>query len=891
MLSLYRTLSLRYLQQRWSRALLIVLSIALGVATLVATRALNESMRQAVRAAARPLPDNADFYVGNGDSGVRGYLAADLARVPGVRTAEPLVFGRGRLPDLGESRQVFVVGMKANSVNDNLRGVRIDWTIAPERLGLLQGNQLPAILSRFGIRFRPVLVGSELDNELKAVPGDGALDRLLQRMGKDWADAIKTTKVRIQGVGQEPMVFIKAGTIRTEGPEQDLVKNLLVMETPDAADLLHLPPGLVTRIDLFLEPGHDRDEVLGRVKKVVGNRAMVRTPEAADQRVQDMLAGLQLGFSLSGAGALVVGLFLVYNALAVSVAERRHEIGILRSLGATRGQVWGLFVGEALLLGMLGAALGVPAGLGLAHLGLNPIERLLSDLYMAVEARHVDIAPSTVVLAVIAGVATALLAALVPAVRAADEEPASAVRRVSSRFPAGTSSLASGRQRGSRGPGSGGYAVSNLAAGAVGYVWRLRSCPTGLAAHHPAAGGGAGALLQPLARQVLGLEGRLAADNLVRSPGRTGLVITALAAGVTMFVQTAGVIRCNRDPIVEWVDQAFATDLRATSGSPVTGSGLNLLLPEDLGKTFQEAIPEIQTVLPLRCRLVDYGDHMVFLIALDAAGYHDATNERSHPPGWDLFPRLGEPGPGKAVVSKNFAALYHVQEGDSINLGGPRGPVRLEVIGTVLDYDCNQGTVLMDRNQYRKLFGDSLVDEFHVYLQPGADPDAVREKMLRHWEASHALIVTKRAEAIDQITKQINRFAAIAYSQEVVVGLVAALGVVTALLISVLQRRRELGIFRALGATRVQVLRSVLAEAILMGVIGAAIGLLVGVAVEWYNVQVILLEETGFYMPVRIPWLEAGLIALMALVTATLAGLGPALHALRMRIPEAIAYE
>ena len=488
------------------------------------------------------------------------------------------------------------------------------------------------------------------------------------------------------------------------------------------------------RIDLFLEPGHDRDEVLGRVKKVVGNRAMVRTPEAADQRVQDTLAGLQLGFSLSGAGALVVGLFLVDKAApAVSVAERRHEIGILRLPGSHARPGLGPVRWRVLLLGMLGAALGVPAGLGLAHLGLNPIERLLSDLYMAVEARHVDIAPSTVVLAVIAGVATVLLAARCRPFGAADEQPRAPfgafppVSRLGHRLWQVAASAAL------------------VALGAAGMLFRT-SLPArlgtfggfvlvllGLLLTTPLLAAG-WRLLQPLARQVLGLEGRLAADNLARSPGRTGLVITALAAGVTMFVQTAGVIRCNRDPIVEWVDQAFVTDLRATSGSPVTGSGLNLLLPEDLGKTFQEAIPEIQTVLPLRCRLVDYGDHMVFLIALDAAGYHDATNERSHPPGWDLFPRLGEPGPGKAVVSKNFAALYHVQEGDSINLGGPRGPVRLEVIGTVLDYDCNQGTVLMDRNQYRKLFGDSLVDEFHVYLQPGADPDAVREKMLRHWK-------------------------------------------------------------------------------------------------------------------------------------------------------------
>ena len=120
---------------------------------------------------------------------------------------------------------------------------------------------------------------------------------------------------------------------------------------------------------------------------------------------------------------------------------------------------------------------------------------------------------------------------------------------------------------------------------------------------------------------------------------------------------------------------------------------------------------------------------------------------------------------------------------------------------------------------------------------------------------------------------------------------VAALGVVTALLISVLQRRREMGLLRAIGASQTQVVRSVLAEAALMGVIGTLIGLAVGVPLQWYALQVIFPEETGFSFAVYIPWTEALLIAAASLTTTTIAGLGPALYAVRMRIPEAIALE
>jgi len=115
--------------------------------------------------------------------------------------------------------------------------------------------------------------------------------------------------------------------------------------------------------------------------------------------------------------------------------------------------------------------------------------------------------------------------------------------------------------------------------------------------------------------------------------------------------------------------------------------------------------------------------------------------------------------------------------------------------------------------------------------------------------------------------------------------------VVTALLISVLQRRRELGLLRAVGATQGQVLRTVLAEAMLMGVLGMALGFALGLPMEWYLLRVILYEESGFYFAMIIPWLAIALIGVISVGVATLAGLAPAVHAARLRIADAIAYE
>jgi putative ABC transport system permease protein len=878
MLSLYRTLSLRYLGQRWQRAALVVASIALGVSTLVATRALNQSMALAARFAATPLAGVADLQVSNGEFGVRHHLADKLAGVEGVELVQPLLVKQVHLPDL-EQRSAVILGLDLQNnraLTENPWGVKVNrpnpWMFLRGRQAVFVGQQLAADLGQVLAPRRPAYTAVSL------ITSAAELARLLPP---------GLSRFRVLANGQVRELPLWDGTVEAHGPAASLGGNVIFMDATAAAAWLGRP-GLVSRIDLFLEKGADRDQVKERVQAVLADEAVVRTPEAQDAAVHNVMAGLELGVSLCGLGALVVGLFLVYNALAVSVTERRPDVGILRSLGATRGQIGWLFAGEAALLGSLGAGLGVPLGVGLAQLSLGPMQQALSQIFFAMEARRVEITRETVLAAAAAGVATALLAALVPSLRAAAEAPADAVRRV----PLAPGNVYRVLQVGG--------SLLLLAAGVSCMAFRLH-LPLRMGTYlglvlvllatlvaTPFLSAVAARLLRPAARHFLGIEGRLAADNLIRAPGRTGLVIAALAAGVALVLQTAGTIRSNEDAVLEWVDQSVIADLFVTAGSPINASGQTLLMTESLGREIAQ-LPQIEAVVPLRFHRIDFRDTLVFLNALDVKAFYAAWQQRRPVPGMDLFPLLGEPG--TALVSENFAALHGVNSGDRIRLRGVRGPVDLRVIGTVVDYSWNRGTILIDRAYYLDQFQDHLVDTFDIFLRPGADAEAVRDTVARRWGLEHALVVQTRQELRQHIRNMIQHIYGISYAQEIVVGVVATLGVVMALLISVLQRRRELGLLRAVGATRAQVVRSVLAEATLMGVIGTLIGLLLGVPLEWYVVRVILFEETGLLFQVRIPWLEAGAIIGLALALATLAGLGPALHAMRQRIPEAIAYE
>jgi putative ABC transport system permease protein len=294
-------------------------------------------------------------------------------------------------------------------------------------------------------------------------------------------------------------------------------------------------------------------------------------------------------------------------------------------------------------------------------------------------------------------------------------------------------------------------------------------------------------------------------------------------------------------------------------------------------------------VMAIRYSRPEFNGTIVYLIALDPEAYVRATRARV-PVGLDGMERfLDLPGTNDVLVSENFARRHNVSPGDLIRVPGPNGPVELRVTGTVRDYTWSRGTIFMDRARYAKLFGDDLIDMCHVFLKPDAAETGRRE--VEKFAAAKGLFVTDRDALRRFLSELINRVYLLAYIQQVVVGVVAALGVVTALLISVLQRKRELGLLLAVGATPGQVLRSVMAEAVLMGLFGTALGILIGLPMEWYVLSVVLPEESGFVFDVVIPWREAFGIAAASVLTATVAGLVPAIHAVRTRIPDAIQWE
>lgn len=868
MFPLFRCLVLRYLRQRWDRGLLVAMSISLGVATLVSAQMLNRCVELAALDSTVPA-DVADLYLTNGEVGV-GWTVVDsvqAANIPGIRRAEPLIVEKIMLPEL-KGRSGILFGTNLNAFDSKDVGssdkLKISFEIINNPLALIG---------------TPIALSRSLYNSRKQA-GKSDLDPVEVRY---------TNSVR-------KFNLVAVIDIRNDSPITPFADSLVVLDVRKAAELLRhaeddgkIVEDRVSRIDIFLEPGSDATKIKAELAKIAGEKAKVNTPEENRKSTEEVIGGMKIVLNMCSLGSLIVGLFLVYNALSVTVTERRHDIGVMRSLGATRSQIAYLFAVEAMTLGFLGALPGIPLGGLLANLAIDQFGEEFASIFLNGSAQRPQIEAWTATIAVIAGIVTALLAALVPALQAASDEPADAVRRA----PSSSGGLMRWVHRIA--------CVALVVSGVLmvlfreqlperkGSLFGMSATLTGLFLAMPILVGWTARLFIPICRALLGVEARLAADNLLRAPARTGVVIGALAAGVSLMFMTAGVGKSNEVPIRAWLRQVIRADAYVFWGN--LSSANSSMTPMD-GKLADEIrkIEGVDRVVGLRFYRPEFRGTFIMVIGIDAVDYRRALRMRL-PEGLPKLEKFEElPQGNYCVVSENFAEKWRVKEGDLITIPGPRGPVEITIKGIGQDYSWNQGSIFMDRAVFSKLFEDRLVDAYHVFFKLDADQSATYDRM-RLFTSKNELLVQDQASVQLYLVGVIDRLFRVAYLQQVVVGVVAALGVVTALMISVLQRRRELGLLRAVGATQFQVIKSVIAEAMLMGLIGTALGFAMGLPMEWFLLNVVLLEESGFRFEMLVPWQQAIGIGVVAIFTSTIAGLFPAIHAVRQNITDAIAYE
>jgi putative ABC transport system permease protein len=304
-------------------------------------------------------------------------------------------------------------------------------------------------------------------------------------------------------------------------------------------------------------------------------------------------------------------------------------------------------------------------------------------------------------------------------------------------------------------------------------------------------------------------------------------------------------------------------------------------MEQDLG-----AIEGVAVVQPVRAARVSVRNSQPILFALDVVRLSPRARRRAIPVNTERIHQLAAEGRG-VIVSDNFAAREHVHVGDALDLPAPDGALRLPVLGIYKDFTDPQGAIVMDRSLYRRRWHDDTVNLFRLYLRPGASAEAVRKQVVARVGANRALFVYSSADLRRHILGLAGRWFEITYAQLAIALLVAILGIANALTVSIADRRRELGMLRAVGGLRRQVRITVWMEAAAMAVVGFVLGL----AFSLVNIFYALSIFSGHALEFRFPALLAAALLPMLVAAALVAAILPGEAAVRAQLVSALEYE
>jgi len=863
----FRWVTLRHLLGEWPRTLLTVLGVALGVGVFVSVRLAQHSALASFSDSVDAVAGRANLEVTGSGEGFDERAFPALRAVPGVRAAAPVVQVDALAAAGGPG------GPAAFAAGESGR-----WREALLVLGLdplLEGPFTRWSPDPADTAARAEALGFLLDPRAVAVPR-----ALATRLGLARGDTLTLL------AGGAPVPLVVRAVLDSPDLQHAWGGNVALVDLATAQELFHRA-GRLDRVDLIVDSGA-RDAVAARVRAVLPPGAEVGPPEARTRQVEGMVRAFGLNLTALSFIAVFVATFLIFNAVGLSVLRRRREIGALRALGLTRGATLRLFLAEGLAVGAAGTALGLVFGTVLARGALGAVSRTLHDLYLIQRANELVPDPATYAAGAALGLAVSTLSALAPALEAAATPPSLTLRQ--------GALLEARRLRPLRWAAA---AALLLAAAAATALWTVRAgAPlggfaaaflvlAGFAAATPPATLALETLAGPLLRRAAGIEAALGARYLREAVARTSAVTAALMVAVGMMVALTIMVGSFRATVDTWVGQTIRGDLYV---EPV-GHRLNqaaTALPRALVEGLA-GLPGVRAVDTYRGARIVHGGRPAWMVGIDFEVQRDAgqlafLRGRSR----EVLDRALRQD--AALVTESFAHHHGVREGDTLTIATVTGPARLPVAGVFYDYSTDAGAVLVDRRLYARLWNDDRVQSFALYLEPGADAAEVRARLLERADGLVLHVIPNRGLRARVLTVFDQTFQ-ITWALQGIAVVVAVLGVVSALTALILQRGREIGTLRAVGALRAQVRRMVLTESALLGGIGAALGCACGWALAVILVHVINKQFFGWSIRMTVdPWVFVQAVGLMV-AAALLAGLGPARLAAGRAAAEAMREE
>ena len=865
---LARTLIRAHAFQQPFRTGLTVTGVALGVLASVAITAANVEVLRGFEQAVVTVAGSAALEVSAHDLGLDETVLEVIRKTPGVVKASPLI---------------------------------------EEALMFREGPHGPESVQVYGLDL--LAEAEQLGFRVERGAGEDALNDLLKRdsvyvgrqLGADWN--LRRGSTLEARAGSRLMRVRVAGVVEGADRPGSYWNRVLIMDVATAQVAFDMI-GRLDRIEIVTAPDHTADDVAVALREVLPPSVVVERPAQRTAQVERMVGAFQLNLAVLSWVGLLVGMFLVYNTISFSVAQRRREIGIYRALGMTERRVAALFLLEAGVFGLIGGALGAVGGLWLARGLVMFVSRTISDLYVPLTSNGTFAGFDAHSLAF---VAQGILVGVVVSMAGAIGPSMDASRTVV------TKALAPGDYEQTETIRSGRYVRCSLFLMVIGILFAqgppIRGLPIlGYAATLCLLG--AFACLSPVciaawrwAMQRTGqspaLSGnlkRMAADHAARHPGRNAVTVSALLVGLAIMIGVVVMVRSFRDTVEAWVDQTVMADLIIAPPAWLHGKQAGHA-SRTLPGSWLPALTAIEGVAAVdtyRDVQVDVGGQPAALVSRDLRLHAERGRYLMVNGDWASVLRRAAETDG-VVVSEVLANRLNLERGGTVTITTPAGPHTVPIEGVFYDYATDGGKMVMERTLYRRLWNDDRITVFALYLSPGADESRVKrliaETLHRHESSLEPPLMISNGELRREILTIFDRTFVLTYVLEAIAVFVAVLGIVNTLVTAVLERRRELATLRAIGASRAQVERLVQWEAIYLGLIGALLGVAGGLALAWVLIAVINKQSFGWTIRMTVPVEVLVQAVVLAIGAAWMAGYLPARWAALQPVGESLREE
>lgn len=832
-----RKVSLRNLAAHKVRLALTVLSVVLGTAFVAGSFVFTDTLQKTFDSIFENTAQGVDVRVSSAEENSRGIPLADVdtvVAVDGVRKVAPSVSGQivligsdgaavqtGGAPSVGES--YLPPDQALGEADEYLEGT------PPAQVGQIAVNASAA--ERAGLT-----VG---DTTKVLVPARGMVD---------------VTVSGIYSTGNDTGGFLSATFVDSQARE--------LFTDGEHVEYLDVAGTGLSQTDL-------RDRIAAALPD-----AQVQTGdevrEETKAEISEALSFVNYFLLAFGAIALLVGTFIIYNTFSMIVAQRLRELALLRAIGASRQQVGRSVVFEALVVGVIGSAIGIAAGIGLAY-GLRTV---LNAFDLGLPEGPLQVAPRTILVALVIGVVVTTVSAYAPARRAAKVPPVAAMReefastgdslRIRTIVGAVLGALGVvGLVVGSRGTGGGAAAVVGI--GALGLILAVLFAAPALS--RPVVGALGAVLAKPF-----GPIGRLARTNAVRNPRRTAATAFALTLGL-MLVSVIGVFGSSaKTGVNQLVDVGVTADYILTGPNQIG-------VPSGAARAVRN-LDSVQSATALHPVSVTVDDEPEQGASLEGPidGVLDYT----------LVEGAADLTANHLLVSQTAATDKGWTLGSTVPMKSADGKVVDAEVAGVFEDNQLIGEWVVSDDVYRQVMPAATLPAFTVLIdaKPGTDLTQLRSDL----EAATKQFVVVQVQDREQFKgtqgAQIDTLLAILYGLLALAVVIAILGIINTLALSVVERRREIGMLRAVGMQRAQMRRTIYLESMLIAVFGAAVGVLLGIAFGWGFVST--LKDQGLEQ-VTVPWGQVTAMLLGSGVVGVLAALWPASRAARTRPLEAIA--